>query len=99
MKYQGKKKIKSDRGGIVKLPNLTSAYLRHPSEGMGGMALRKPPRVAKKKEISNAKMCGLCGTKHAPGEPHVSKQASQFNGKIGRNARINGGYMAPPGIA
>jgi hypothetical protein len=49
-KYQGKKKIKSDRGGPVKLPNLTSAYLRHPAEGMGGLGLRKPPRGGKKKE-------------------------------------------------
>jgi hypothetical protein len=43
-KYQGKKKIKSDRGGPVKLPNLTntSAYLRHPGEGMGMKGGRPP---------------------------------------------------------
>lgn len=92
-KYQGKKKIKSDRVGPVKLPNLTSAYLRHPGEGMN---MGRPPRGKKRlAESSNAKMCGLCGSKHAPGEPHKSKQASQFNGKTGRLAKIKGGYIAP----
>jgi hypothetical protein len=96
-KYQVKKKVKSDRGGPVKLPNLTSAYLRHPSEGMGGMIKRKPLR-GKKRETPNSKMCGLCGAMHAPGEAHHAKPASYFNVKTGGIVRIQGGYIAPPGV-
>ena len=81
-KYAGKKKIKSDRGNQLKLPQLTqnSAYLRHPGEGMG-MRGGKPPKGKRKAEAgggSVAKMCGLCGTKHAPGEPHRAMNASFF---------------------
>lgn len=75
-KYQGKKKIKSDRGGPVKLPNLSSAYLRHPSEGLNMRGLKPPKGKRKLVESSNAKMCGLCGTKHAPGEPHRTSKAA-----------------------
>mgnify|MGYP001030163572 FL=1 len=79
-KYVGKKKIKSDRGGPVRLPQLTnnSAYLRHPGEGMGMKG--KPPKGKRKVAGggSVAKMCGLCGTKHAPGEPHKAMNASFF---------------------
>ena len=39
-------------------------------------------------------MCGLCGTKHAPGEPHKAMNASFFNGKTGKT-KITGGYIAP----
>ncbi len=53
----------------MKLPNINSAYL-------------KPPDGIKSKlgYILNfhnpVKLCGLCGHKHAPGEPHYSKMAS-----------------------
>lgn len=48
-KYAGKKKINSDRGAGVKLPNLNnkSAYLRHPGEGMG-MKGGRPPKGKRK---------------------------------------------------
>ena len=63
-KYKGNKKIKSERGP-VKLPNLTSAYLRHPAEGLN---IKKPPNGRRKVVgTSMVKMCGLCGSKHAPG--------------------------------
>jgi len=73
-KIKKKKKSKNnsvDRGGkqITKLPNINSAYL-------------KPPDGVKSKLgyllnfYNPIKMCGLCGHKHAPGEPHYSKRAS-----------------------
>lgn len=93
-KYFGKKKIKSDRGGNVRLPQLSnnSAYLKHPGEGMG----MRPPKAKRKLAGGGpvAKMCGLCGTKHAPGEPHKAMNASFFQGKPGKK-RIIGGYIAP----
>ena len=40
----------------------------------------KPPKGRRKVAGggSVAKMCGLCGTKHAPGEPHKAMNASFF---------------------
>ena len=42
-------------------------------------------------------MCGLCGTKHAPGEPHRAWNAAAFNVRTGQAgpARVGGGYVAP----
>ena len=42
-------------------------------------------------------MCGLCGTKHAPGEPHRARNAGNFNARTGLSgpARVGGGYIAP----
>lgn len=42
-------------------------------------------------------MCGLCGAKHAPGEPHRAQRAADFNHKTGRTgvARVGGGYEVP----
>jgi len=39
----------------------------------------------------------LCGSLHAPGEPHVAKSAALFNEKTGRVgvARVGGGYLHP----
>ena len=51
----------------VKLPNLKSAYTKHPGEGLnirGG---------AKGKAPFPKKLCGLCGSLHSPGEPHAAK--------------------------
>jgi len=31
--------------------------------------------AAKKKEVSKI-MCGLCGSMHVPGDPHITKKAS-----------------------
>ena len=81
----------------MKLPQLSnnSAYLRHPGEGMGMRG--KPPKGKRKGLVGagpSAKMCGLCGTKHAPGEPHKAMNASFFQGKI-TSKRIIGGYIAP----
>lgn len=46
---------------------------------------------------SRAKLCGLCGTKHAPGEPHRAKNAASFNVRTGKAgpARVGGGYVGP----
>lgn len=66
----------------------------------------KPPIGRKKNMLtssqyqdtdSRAKMCGLCGTKHAPGEPHKARNAASFNVRTGKAgpARVGGGYVAP----
>ena len=97
-----KSKNKSDRampqGKGVRLPNLNnrSAYLQHPGEGLAGKAKYKPGL----KQVMNqypVKMCGLCGAKHAPGEPHRAQKAAHFNQRTGRTgiARVGGGYVAP----
>ena len=42
------------------MPNLKGAYNKHPGEGMGrGSAVKK--------------LCGLCGSVHGAGEPHIAK--------------------------
>ena len=40
-------------------------------------------------------MCGLCGSKHAPGEPHRAKQASSFNTRAAKAGitRVGGGFL------
>lgn len=61
----------SDRDGVVKLPDLKSVYLQHPSEKLIGNL----NRVAKfNHKIKGTKVvCGLCGGNHMPGEPHKTK--------------------------
>jgi hypothetical protein len=60
----------------VKLPDLKSAYLEHPSEGM--VIRGKNGEVRKfKTKTGNAKiMCGICGVKHVPGEPHAARSVN-----------------------
>ena len=72
----------------IKLPNLKGAGRENPSEGMSKF-VRKG--AAKKKEVSKI-MCGLCGSMHVPGDPHITKKASQFNVKTGLIAGANRGY-------
>ena len=70
------------------------------------MKRMKPPMGRKKllntssyqdNSESRAKMCGLCGTKHAPGEPHRARNAASFNVRTGKAgpARVGGGYIGP----
>ena len=49
------------------------------------------------KQSNAKKLCGLCGSLHAPGEPHLAKSAALFNEKNGRVgvARVGGGYLHP----
>ncbi len=39
----------------------------------------------------------MCGSLHAPGEPHTANSAAMFNEKNGRVgvARVGGGYLHP----
>jgi hypothetical protein len=79
----------------VKLPNLKSAYLKHPGEGLN--LQRKATVKQQMAFVTNVKMCGLCGSKHAPGEPHRAKQASQFSTRRGvAKVGFGGGYVAMP---
>ena len=91
-----KKKTKSDRAGGVKLPNLKSAYLEHPAEGLNMRSMGMKQSVRQAINNNPVKMCGLCGTRHAPGEPHQARKASQFNSKkMGGVFRVGGGYTNP----
>ena len=81
MKNKGYQQNERNSKGSVKLPNLKSNYRKHPGEGMNF-----------KKHL-----CGLCGSVHSPGQPHATKNASDFNIKTGKHgvARVGGGYIAP----
>jgi|TARA_B110000305_G_C18927731_1_gene398094 hypothetical protein len=78
---RGREKKKSP----VRLPNLKSAYLEYPGEMLGlkktGSSLK--PTVRETINHSPIKMCGLCGTRHAVGEPHKAKNAAGFNSRTG----------------
>ena len=39
-------------------------------------------------------MCGLCGTRHAVGEPHRARNAAGFNGRTGQ---VKGGWIRAGG--
>ena len=74
-----KPKNKSERshlsqGKNLKLPSLKnnnqSAYLQHPGEGLNKSKIKAKPLVNQVIRSYPVKMCGLCGSKHAPGEPH-----------------------------
>jgi hypothetical protein len=72
----------------LKLPNLKQTYREAPAHGI-------QQRAAKKKEVvPQKKMCGLCGNMHVPGEPHITKKASQFNAQTGTIgiSRVGGGF-------
>lgn len=70
--------------------------MQHPGEGLN-LRVKYKPSLAQVLTSYPVKMCGLCGAKHAPGEPHRSHKASHFNHKTGKLgvARVGGGYLQP----
>lgn len=67
----------------VHLPKLESTYLRHPGEGTKFRNVKIKSNVRKELKKYESRICGLCGAKHAPGEPHKTRNAATFNFKSG----------------
>ena len=89
-----KKKGRNIGGGTrdVKLPPLNSAYLRPPKVDPNNQTRLK--QMLEGYSSNNKKLCGICGSIHAPGEPHKMRKASQFNSKTG-HSRLSSNPPAP----
>ena len=81
-----KKKQRSVVGGPVRLPalNSTSHYLKPPVQ-RAKQVLDRSRFKQILNEYNAKRMCGICGTVHAPGESHRSRKAAAFNAKTGQS--------------
>ena len=61
-----------------KLPKLDSAYLQHPGEGTQFKKVKARLDVNKEITKYQAKICGTCGAKHAPDEPHRTRNSASI---------------------
>lgn len=77
------KKVLTERNDQLRLPKLDSAYLRHPGEGTQFRNVRMKSTIRKELNKYVPRICGLCGVKHLPGEPHRARNAATFNYKSG----------------
>ena len=69
--------------GNLRLPSLGSQYAKPPK--VPGGAIEKTRFRQIMENYYAARMCGICGTVHAPGEPHKSRNASTYNPKTGNS--------------
>ena len=67
----------------VKLPPMSSAYLQPPRLRGNGERSRLKQLMDGYNDKNRKRMCGICGILHAPGEPHKSRRARDFNQKNG----------------
>ena len=77
-----KRRRKMGRGNL-RLPSLGSQYLKPPR--IPGQPVERGRFRQIMEDYYARRMCGICGTVHAPGEPHKSRNASTYNPKTGNS--------------
>ena len=84
-KKQGRDEILIKENEHLSLPRLENkTYLQHPGTGTHFRKIKiKSSSVLKELNKYQVRICGLCGAKHAPGEPHRTRNAATFNFKSG----------------
>lgn len=67
-------------GSRSRVPYNNIQYMRPPPK-LGGISRSRFKDLLK--DYDGKKMCGICGTMHAPGESHKLRSAAKFNQKTG----------------
>ena len=75
---RNQKVLTERKSEAFKLPKLDSAYLQHPGEGTTFKKVKVRRDVLKEVNKYSSQICGTCGAKHAPDEPHRTRNSASI---------------------